>query len=106
MNNRLAPLLALFLLAACAGGTAGPGRDSGLPSDVNRFLKDRAACADYSDAGFLDDRDATGFGADRGRMFCSGSDADLARLRAKYRDRPDVTGALDRLERQIAEDRR
>ena len=104
MNQRhpkaLAIIFALLLLAGCAGGVEGLGRDNGMPSDVNRFLKDRATCNTYSQDALFDD-DVLGLAADQGALFCSGSEEQLARLRSKYSARPDVLRALDRLETQI-----
>lgn len=102
LNKPASYLLALVLLAGCAGGHSGLGRADGMPSDVNRYLKDRAACGSYSEPSFFDD-DGFGFGGNQSALFCGGSEGELKRLREKYAGRNDVQQALDRLERQLEE---
>ncbi len=100
MRRHLVVLLTCTLLmAGCSHIDGYTSRHDGLPRDVASFLDRRSACGDFSeDASFGDGDD---FMASQSAMYCSGTDAELKKLRQKYAARADVIAALDRLEADL-----
>ncbi len=106
MGHYLVPVLAvpllllILLIAGCGHVQDHVARNDGMPRDVGSFLDRRSACGDArTDDVFDDGRDS--FMMDQSAMYCTGTDAELKRLRTKYAARPDVLAALDRLEADI-----
>ena len=93
---RIPPLLCL--LAACTHNVA-----AGTPEDVARFVEARDTCdyfrGEIPDPGQIERAKEV---ADGLRTYCTGTDAELQRLRTKYVDNPDVSSRLrgydDRIE--------
>lgn len=96
----LACLLAVAMLAGCSHVADHTARNDGMPRDVGRFLDQRSACDHFRNEDPFDD-DRGDFLADQSSMYCTGSDRELAFLREKYADRPDVLAALQDLEDRI-----
>lgn len=97
-------LLAGLSLGGCAYVDGYSRQNTGLPRDVQGFIDRRSACAHYrTDDAF--DNDGADFIAGQSAMYCTGTDAELTRLRRKYAARDDVTAALDALEADIEQGR-
>ena len=82
------------LMLALAVATLGPAAcAAGLPADVAAFVKQRDGC-DHFRGEEPYDAERAKFINERLEALCAGTDRRLAELRAKYRNRADVTAAL------------
>lgn len=104
---KIAALGLLFLLSACTTGglTTRPAilqnpHGVGMPAEVSDFMDRREACAHFSNEDPYDS-DRADFLRDQAAMYCTGSDAELTRLRQTYAANPDVLERLDNLERDL-----
>lgn len=104
-NTLIAAALACLSLAGChhiVDGYAGQGGGT-LPRDVRNLIEHRELCAYYHrQDGFDFDDHREAFVSDQANLFCYNSDAELARLRKKYANRPEIQTALDKVEADIA----
>ena len=72
----------------------------GMPADVADFMDRREACAHFSNEEPYDTERAD-FLREQAAMYCTGSDAELERLRSRYAGNPDVLERLGNLERDL-----
>ena len=94
IERATAALVALVLLCACAAGPAQP--------DLPAFLERRAMCEHFRGE-FPDPPDPVRVREVEQQIdaFCTGTDAQLASLKARYRDDPGVTKQLAGFEPRI-----
>lgn len=89
--------LVLLALLLCGGL---PARAAEHPGDLRQFLERREECDHWrGEAGYDKERQRD---IDRGVCrTCTGTDAELARLKKKYKANPAVMDVLDELEEKI-----
>lgn len=83
----------LVPIVAFAGG-------AGVPQDVSRFIQRRDAC-DHFRGEEPYDAERRSFLERKMRELCAGTDAELRRLKARYRTDPAVMRKLDEYEPEI-----
>jgi len=98
MHHPLCNTLMRFFLMTCAG----VAQATEIPRDMQTFIQRRDACDHFrGEEGY--DKARQALLAKRLRQYCTGTDAQLARLKHKYSNNPELLGMLDAYETTIEE---
>ncbi len=100
--SRVAPAVALLIASALPSGTAATSRPSAqpLPADIRAFIARRDRCDHFRG----EDSDDPARRQEIGRnleLYCAGTDAALARLKARYRRNGRVVRLLSRYDPKV-----
>lgn len=97
---RILRILLLLASCGCAGNQEGAARAAGIPEDVALFRERRDLCDHFRGEEPYDEERRAFLEANLAR-YCTGTDAELAALKSRYRDDEAVMELLSGYEENI-----